>query len=60
MEFMTVDEFAKKIKLCAYTVRKLIREGKINAIKPGKRTYRIPESELERFHVMSMFKEDKC
>ena len=59
MEFLTVKEFAKRIKFCPYTVRQLIREGKIYAMRPGLRAYRIPETELERMSVMSMFKEDK-
>ena len=59
MEFMTVNEFAKRIKMCPHTVRHLIRNGKIYAMRPGARTYRIPETELERMSVMSMFKEEK-
>ena len=59
MQFMTVEEFANKIKFSPSHVRKLIRMGKIYAVRPGVRIYRIPETELERFHVMSMFKEGK-
>ncbi len=59
MEFMTVNEFAKRIKMCPHTIRQLIRDGKIYAMRPGLRSYRIPETELERMSVMSMFKEEK-
>jgi excisionase family DNA binding protein len=59
MEFMTVDEFSKAIKMCPTTVRKLIREGKIYAMRPGGRRYRIPITEIERFNIMCMYKEDK-
>jgi excisionase family DNA binding protein len=59
MDFLTVDEFAKVLKVCPHTVRKLIRAGKIYAVRPGLRQYRIPATELERLTIMSMFKEDK-
>ena len=57
MNFMTVEEFAEKIKMHPISVRRAIREGKIFAIRPsmGKRApYRIAESELERLHLQSM------
>jgi len=56
MEFLTVDEFAKKVKMCPHTIRKAIKKGKINAFRPGigvKGPYRIPESEIDRILVMS-------
>lgn len=56
---MTVDEFSKAIKMCSTTVRKLIREGKIYAMKPGLRQYRIPITEIERFNIMCMYKVEK-
>lgn len=59
MEFMTVEEFGNAIKMCPTTVRKLIREGKIYAMKPGVRQYRIPVTEIERLNLMSMYKEEK-
>lgn len=58
MEYFTVKEFAKKVKMTAYTIRRSIREGKIYAIRPGvgvKSPYRIPETELERLLVSSVF-----
>lgn len=57
MNFLTVEEFAKKVKLHPGTIRKAIKDGKIFASRPGsgKRTrYRIAESELERLHLQSM------
>jgi excisionase family DNA binding protein len=57
MNFLSVEEFAEKIKMCPHTVRKAIHEGKIYAIRPGigKRSpYRIAESELERLQIISM------
>ncbi len=59
MNYLTVEEFAEKIKMCTHTVRAAIRRGKIYAIRPGlgiKSPYRIPESELERLQVMTMHK----
>jgi len=60
MNFLTVDEFAKLVKLHPTTVRKAIRHGKIYAARIGigiKTRYRIPESELERLQIQSMCKE---
>ena len=49
--FYTVDEFAQKVKMCAHTVRRAIKSGRIMACRPGigkKSPYRIHESELMR------------
>lgn len=57
INFLTVEEFAKRIKMHPNTVRRAIRKGKIFAARPavGKRApYRISESELERLHLQSM------
>jgi len=57
MNFLTLEEFAKRIKMHPGTIRKAIRNGKIFASRPGmgkKSPYRIPESELERLHLQSM------
>jgi excisionase family DNA binding protein len=59
MHFMTVEEFSQVIKMTSHMVRKLIREGKIYAMKPGKRRYRIPVTEVERLNLMSMYREEK-
>lgn len=57
MEFFTVSEFAKKLKIGPRSVIRSIKQGKIYAIRPspGKNApYRIPESELERLQIQSM------
>ena len=57
MDFLTVEEFAAKVKLHPTTIRKAIRLGRIYAarIGAGKRTrYRIAESELERLQIQGM------
>ncbi len=59
MKLLTVNEFSKQVQLCAHTVRRAIRSGKINAIRPGvgkKSPYRIPETEIERMIVAERFK----
>jgi len=62
MNFLTVEEFAAKVKLHPTTVRKAIRHGKIYAAKVGigvRTRYRIPESELERIHIQCMCESKK-
>ncbi len=59
MAFFTVEEFAERLKISTATVRKLIREGKVYAVRPGSRIYRIPETEVERLTIKSMFMEEK-
>ncbi len=57
MIYLTVEEFANRIKMHPQSVRKSIKEGKIFASRPsiGKRgPFRIAESELERLHVQGM------
>lgn len=57
MNFLTVEEFAKRIKMHPGSVRRSIKEGKIFATRPtlGKKApYRIPESELERLYLQGM------
>lgn len=57
MNFLTVEEFAKRIKMHPGSVRRSIREGKIFASRPSmgvRGPFRIAESELERLHLQSM------
>ena len=57
LNFLTVEEFAKRLKMHPGSVRRAIREGKIFAIRPSmgkKGPYRIAESEIERLHLKSM------
>jgi excisionase family DNA binding protein len=62
MNFLTVEEFAQRIKMHPGSVRRSIKQGKIFAIRPGmgkKAPYRIAESELERLHLQSMCENKK-
>lgn len=57
INFLTVEEFAKKIKMHPGSVRRAIKQGRIYASRPSmgkKGPYRIAESELERLHLQSM------
>lgn len=57
MNFLTVEEFAKRIKMHPGSVRRSIKQGKIFATRPSmgkKAPYRIAESELERLHLQGM------
>lgn len=57
INFLTVDEFAKRIKMHPGTVRRSIKKGKIFASRPSmgkKGPYRIAESELERLHLQGI------
>lgn len=47
-QFMTVDEVAFIMNTSSQTVRKLIKEKKLRAIKIG-RIYRIPSESIEEF-----------
>ena len=62
MKFLTVEEFAERIKLHRATVRRAIKQGKIFASRPSpgkKAPYRIAESELERLHLQGMCENKK-
>ena len=57
INFLTVEEFAERIKMHPTSVRRAIKMGKIFAMRPSpgkKAPYRIAESELERLHLQSM------
>ena len=47
MEYITVTQFAKKFNISRQFVWKMIREGKLRAIRIGK-IYKIPMSEVDR------------
>lgn len=58
MNFLTVEEFAKLMKIHPTSVRRAIKQGRIYASRPsaGKRApFRISESEVERLHFQGMF-----
>ena len=62
MNYLTVEEFAQKVKLHTGTIRRAIKSGKIFASRPSggkKAPYRIAESELERLHLQSMYENKK-
>jgi excisionase family DNA binding protein len=62
INFLTVEEFAKLIKMHPSSVRRCIREGKIFACRPSmgkKAPYRIAESELERLQLQGMCEKKK-
>lgn len=57
MNFMTVQEFAKELRLCRQSVLTAIKKGKIYAFRPGigkRSAYKIPRTELERLQVAFM------
>lgn len=47
MEYITVTQFAKRFGISRQFVWKMIREGKLRAIRIGK-IYKIPVSEVDR------------
>ena len=47
MEYTTVTQFAKRFGVSRQFVWKMIKEGKLKAIKIGS-LYKIPESEIKR------------
>lgn len=62
MNFLTVEEFAKRLKMHPGSIRRSIQQGKIFATKltNGKKAhYRIPESELERLYLQGMCENKK-
>jgi len=62
INFLTVEEFAKRIKMHPGSVRRSIREGKIFATRPSmgkKGPFRIAESELERLQLQAMCENKK-
>ncbi len=59
IDFYTVTEFAKKLRIHYNTVLKSIKSGRISACKVGnarKSGYRIPKSEIERMFRFDMEK----
>ena len=62
INFLTIEEFAERIKMSPASVIRSIKGGKIFATRPGmgKRTpYRIAESELERLQLQGMCEKKK-
>ena len=62
VNFLTLEEFAKRIKLHPTTIRRAIKQGKIFATRPStgkKAPYRVAESELERLQIQGMCEKTK-
>jgi excisionase family DNA binding protein len=45
---ISVQEFTKITGVSGSTIRKWLRDGELKAVKPGKRKWLIPVSELQR------------
>ena len=61
-EFLTIQEFAKKMKVHPDTIRKSIMCGYINAFRAGsgkRAPWRIPATEIERLQVMRLERMNK-
>lgn len=50
-ELLTVDEVAQRLKINAQTIRRWLREGRLNGTSLGTRQagWRVPASEVHRF-----------
>lgn len=56
-DFLSIEEFAKKINAHPNTVRRNIKCGRVSAFRigPGKRSaYRIPKSEISRLAEINL------
>lgn len=56
-DFLTIKEFADKIKVHHHTVRRAIKSGRICAFKVGagkRSTYRIAKTEINRIALLDM------
>lgn len=56
-DFLSINDFAKKVGLHHITIRKYIKNGCINAFQIGphpKSPYRIPISEIERIALFRL------
>ena len=56
-EYLTVKEFARKMRLHSNTIYRAIRKGKLNAVRIGsgkKATFRISSSEVNRIALCDL------
>lgn len=56
-DFLSIKEFACKMRLHPNTVRRSIKKGKLNALRVGvgkTAIYRIPASEMNRLALVNM------
>lgn len=56
-QFYTTKEVADILLFSEQTIREWVREGKIKAVRPGLRAWRIPSAEVDR--LMNQFQVDK-
>lgn len=57
--FMTIKEFAATLKVHPNTIRRAIKNGRINGFKVGigsRSSYRIPKSEINRMALFDLEK----
>ena len=60
MEFLTVNEVAKILKVSSLKIYKMIWDDQIKAVKLGKNKrspWRIPQTELQRLHAQAYVKD---
>jgi len=58
-EFLTVQEFSDKVSVHPNTIRRMIKDGRIQAFRTGtgeKSSYRIPNTETHRLCELDMTK----
>ncbi|MGA7730348.1 MAG: helix-turn-helix domain-containing protein [Chloroflexia bacterium] len=48
MELLTVDEVAKVLRVSVFTVRQLLKAGKLRGVKVG-RQWRVRQTELDKY-----------
>ncbi len=58
-DFYTIKEFADKLSISSHTVRRCIKNGRLNAFRVGsteKSPFRIPHSEISRMGIVDLQK----
>lgn len=58
-DFYSIKEFAAKLRVSEHTIRRSIRNGRINAFRVGstdKSSFRIPHSEIARMGIVDLQK----
>ena len=53
----TIQEVAQLLRFSEQTIREWARDGRIKAVRPGLRAYRIPVAEVERLLAQFMIDE---
>lgn len=48
-KFLTVAEIAARVRVSEQTVLRLIHSGDLEAIRAGRRSFRVPEPSVENF-----------